>query len=40
MLALNESHRTSFVIVTHDLNLAAKASRTLRLDDGVLQEAL
>ena len=37
MLALNESHRTSFIIVTHDLHLAAKASRILRLDDGVLQ---
>jgi lipoprotein-releasing system ATP-binding protein len=36
MLALNETHRTSFIIVTHDLNLAAKASRQLVLDDGVL----
>jgi lipoprotein-releasing system ATP-binding protein len=36
MLALNESHRTSFVIVTHDPHLAAKAQRTLTLDDGVL----
>ena len=36
MLALNESHRTSFVIVTHDLHLAAKASRTFVLSDGVL----
>jgi lipoprotein-releasing system ATP-binding protein len=39
MLALNESHRTSFVIVTHDLHLAAKAQRTLTLDDGVLAGA-
>ena len=37
MLALNESHRTSFIIVTHDLNLAAKAQRTLTLDDGMLR---
>ena len=36
MLALNESHRTSFIIVTHDPHLAAKAQRTLTLDDGVL----
>jgi lipoprotein-releasing system ATP-binding protein len=36
MLALNESHRTSFIIVTHDLNLAAKAQRTLTLSDGML----
>ncbi len=39
MLALNESHRTSFVIVTHDLQLAAKAMRTLALSDGVLGSA-
>ena len=39
MLALNETHRTSFVIVTHDAHLAAKAMRTLALDDGVLQPA-
>jgi lipoprotein-releasing system ATP-binding protein len=39
MLALNESHRTSFVIVTHDLHLAAKASRTLTLSDGVLADS-
>jgi len=36
MLALNESHRTSFVIVTHDPALAARAQRTLTLSDGVL----
>ena len=36
MLQLNESHRTSFVIVTHYMQLAAKAQRTLRLQDGVL----
>ena len=37
MLALNESHRTSFIIVTHDLQLAAKAQRTLQLEDGILR---
>ena len=37
MLALNESHRTSFIIVTHDLQLAAKAQRTLSLEDGTLR---
>ncbi|NMG36635.1 lipoprotein-releasing ABC transporter ATP-binding protein LolD [Azoarcus sp. TTM-91] len=36
MLSLNERHATSFIIVTHDDNLARRAQRTLRLDDGVL----
>jgi lipoprotein-releasing system ATP-binding protein len=36
MLALNASHGTSIVVVTHDLQMAARAERILQLDDGVL----
>ena len=36
MLKLNESHGTSFIIVTHDELLARRAERILQLDDGRL----
>lgn len=36
MLSLNERHRTSFVIVTHDDALARRAERTVRIEDGRL----
>jgi lipoprotein-releasing system ATP-binding protein len=39
MLSLNRAHRLSFVIVTHDPGLAARAERLLTLSDGVLHGA-
>ncbi len=36
MTELNQLYATSFVVVTHDLELAGKMGRTLSLQDGVL----
>lgn len=36
MQQLNESLNTSFIVVTHDLELAKRMQRQLRLEDGVL----
>ena len=37
MQDLNEQLQTSFIVVTHDLELAQRMQRTMRLVDGVLQ---
>jgi lipoprotein-releasing system ATP-binding protein len=39
MLQLNHSMQTSFVLVTHDGRIAARANRVLELVDGVLRPA-
>jgi lipoprotein-releasing system ATP-binding protein len=38
MLELNRERRTSLVVVTHDLRLAARMERILEIDGGVLRE--
>jgi lipoprotein-releasing system ATP-binding protein len=39
MQTLNSKFNTSFIVVTHDLELAGRMQRQLRLIDGVLQTA-
>jgi lipoprotein-releasing system ATP-binding protein len=36
MVRLSASHRTAFIIVTHDPGIAARAGRVLELRDGLL----
>ena len=37
MQQLNEKLNTSFIVVTHDMGLASRMQRSLRLVDGLLQ---
>jgi lipoprotein-releasing system ATP-binding protein len=40
MLELNREEETALVVVTHDLAIAARMERILRLEDGVLRAAV
>ncbi len=37
--ALNQSHNTALIIVTHDMHIAEKMDRILELEDGMLKQA-
>jgi lipoprotein-releasing system ATP-binding protein len=37
MVRLSASHGTAFIIVTHDVDIAARAERVLELQDGLLR---
>jgi lipoprotein-releasing system ATP-binding protein len=37
MVRLSASHGTAFIIVTHDIDIAARAGRVLELQDGLLR---
>ena len=39
LFALNQEMQTTLVLITHDMDFAARCERTLRLHDGVLHEA-
>ena len=39
MLSLNQDKQTCFIVVTHDLSLAERMDRTLKLDNGLLTTA-
>jgi putative ABC transport system ATP-binding protein len=40
LFALNQEMQTTLVLITHDMDFAARCERTLRLHDGVLHEGV